>query len=159
VISHTELHDFWTHGRHDPRNLVTKHHRRWDDIVSGETQVGVTQPGGLNVDEDFATDRRSDVHVLEIEPATKCVNYEPLHLWPPCSCPRTNLVFQAAGRGTMGWRLRASRLPVFPNRLTFGFFFPHSTLVNECDNGYQIRQRHLYYQTNRDKVSEWNCGI
>jgi hypothetical protein len=27
------------------------------------------------------------------------------------------------------------------------------------DNDYRIRLRHLYYQANRDKVSEWNCGI
>jgi hypothetical protein len=80
VISHTELHDFRTHCRHDPRNLVTKYHRRWDDIVSGEKQVGVTQPGGLHVDEDFASNRRSGVHVLEIEPATECVNYERLRV-------------------------------------------------------------------------------
>ena len=45
-----------------------------------------------------------------------------------------------------------------PNRLAFGYFLPRSTFVNECDNGCLIRPRHLYYRTNRDKVSEWNCG-
>jgi hypothetical protein len=43
--------------------------------------------------------------------------------------------------------------------LAFSFFWPQSTFMNECDNGCQIRPRHPYYQTNRDKVSEWNCGI
>ncbi len=59
----------------------------------------------------------------------------------------------------MGWRFGASKLPLSPNRLASGFFFPRSTFVNECANGYQIRPRHLYYQTDRAKVSEWNCGI
>ena len=80
MISHTELHDFRTHGRHDPRNLVTKHHRRWDDIVSGEKQVGVTQPGGLHVDEDFASDRRSDVNVFKIKPMTERVQDQCFHV-------------------------------------------------------------------------------
>jgi hypothetical protein len=137
---------------------VTKHRRRWNGIASGEKQIGVTRPGGLQVDEDFASDRRSDVHVLEIEPATECVNYKRLHLWPPCSCTRTNLVFQAAGRRAMGWRFAGFKVAVFPESLGL-FFFPRSTFVNECGNGYQIRPRHLYYQTDRDKVSEWNCGI
>ena len=29
----------------------------------------------------------------------------------------------------------------------------------KCDKDYPIGPRHLYYQTNRDKVSEWSCGI
>jgi hypothetical protein len=66
---------------------------------------------------------------------------------------------EAAGRGSMGWRLPASKLPFSPNRLAFGFFSPRSAFVNECADGYQIRPRHLYHQTDRDKVSEWNCGI
>jgi hypothetical protein len=33
--------------------------------------------------------------------------------------------------------------------------------LRECNltRGLLIRPRHLYYQTDRDKVSEWNCGI
>ena len=45
-------------------------------------QVGVTQPGRLHVDENFATDRRGDVHVLEIKPVTECVQDKCLHVWP-----------------------------------------------------------------------------
>jgi hypothetical protein len=80
VIPHTELHDFRTHCSHNACNLVTKHHRCWNDIVSSEKQVGVTQPGGFDIDEDFASDRPSDINVSEIEPATECVNYKCLHL-------------------------------------------------------------------------------
>jgi hypothetical protein len=80
VISDAELRDVRSHFTHYPRNLVTKHRRRRHDIVSSEKQVGVTQPRSLHVDEDFASERRGDVHVLEIESATECVNYKRLHL-------------------------------------------------------------------------------
>jgi hypothetical protein len=83
VISDTELRDVRTHCSHDSRNLVTKHRRRWNDIVSSKKQVGVTQPGGLHLDENFAPNWRGDVHILEVEPATECVEYKRLHVWPP----------------------------------------------------------------------------
>jgi hypothetical protein len=104
VISDADLRYIGTYFCNDPRNLVTKHRRRWNDIVSSEKQVGVTQPGGLHIDENFASHRRSDVNVLEIEASTECIKDKRLHLWPPYICPQTNLMFQAAGRGTMGWR-------------------------------------------------------
>jgi hypothetical protein len=47
VISDTELCDIRTQCKHYPRNLVTKHRRRWNDIVSSEKEVGVTQPKRL----------------------------------------------------------------------------------------------------------------
>jgi len=91
----------------------------------------VTQSGGLHVDQDFASDRRSDVHVLEIEPATECVNYKCLHLGPPSSRPRTTLVFQAAGRRTMGWLFAGLEVRrFFRIGLAFGFFFPGLTSAN-----------------------------
>jgi hypothetical protein len=71
VISDTELRDVRTDCSYDPRNLVTKHRRRWNDIVSSEKQVGVTRPGGLHVDPDFASHRRSNAHILEVEPAAE----------------------------------------------------------------------------------------
>jgi hypothetical protein len=43
VISYMELHDVRTHFSHDPCNLMTKHRRHWNDIVSSEKDVGVTQ--------------------------------------------------------------------------------------------------------------------
>jgi hypothetical protein len=58
----------------------------------------------------------------------------------------------------MNWRFPASRLAVFPNR--FGLWFLLSALpLRESDKDYLIGPKHLYYQTNRDKVSEWSCGI
>jgi hypothetical protein len=80
VISDTELRDVRPHCSHYPRNLVTKHRRRRNNIVSGEQQVGMAQPGRSHLDENFAPNRGGDVNVLEIEPATECVNYKCLHL-------------------------------------------------------------------------------
>jgi hypothetical protein len=59
-------------------------------------------------------------------------------------CPQTNLVFQISREGTMGWRFAGLEVGV--------------TSVN-LPKDYPICPKHLYYQTNRDKVSEWNCGI
>jgi hypothetical protein len=56
----------------------------------------------------------------------------------------------------MVWRLVGFEVA---NQLALGFFLLRSTFVNESDNGCQICPRHLYYQTNRGKVSEWSCGI
>ena len=81
MISDTELRDVRTYCSHYPRNLVTKHRRRWNDIVSSEKQVGVTQPRSLHVDEDFASDRRSDVNVFQIKPMTEGVQDQCFHVW------------------------------------------------------------------------------
>jgi hypothetical protein len=70
VVSDTELRDVRTHCSHYPRNLVPKHRRRRNDIVSSEKQVGVTQPRGLHIDENLASYRRGYLNVLEIEPTT-----------------------------------------------------------------------------------------
>jgi hypothetical protein len=80
VISDTKLCDLRADCSYDSRNLVTEHRRRWNDIVGGEQKVGMTQPRRLHVDEDFASDRGSDINVLEIEPTTECVDYKCLHL-------------------------------------------------------------------------------
>jgi hypothetical protein len=42
----------------------------------------MTQPGRLHIDKNFASHRRRDLHVLEIEPAAQCVNDKPLHAGP-----------------------------------------------------------------------------
>ena len=81
MISDTDLRDIGTDCGHDPRNLVTKHRWQWNDIVSSEQKVRMTQPRGLHVDEDFASERRSDINVFEIEPAAECVNYKCFHIW------------------------------------------------------------------------------
>ena len=113
MISDTELRDIGTKRGHDPHDLVTKHRRHWNDIVSSEQKVGVTQAGRLHLDENFAPNRRRDVHVLEIEPATECVNYKCLHLGPPKQSPSNQPLLQAAGSGT-GWRFAGFEIGRFP---------------------------------------------
>jgi hypothetical protein len=70
VISNAELGDIRTHCSHDPRYLVTKDRRRRDDIVGCKQQVGVAQARRLHIDEHFASYRRGDLNVLEIESST-----------------------------------------------------------------------------------------
>ena len=53
--------------------------------MSGKEQVSVTQPGGLYVYENFVTNGRGDVHILEVEPTTDSVEYKRLHMRPPAS--------------------------------------------------------------------------
>ena len=80
MISDTELGHVRSHCSHYPRYLVTKHCWRWNDIVSSEKQVGVTQPRSLHVDENFASDRRGDVHVFKIKPVTERVQDQCFHV-------------------------------------------------------------------------------
>ena len=80
VISDADLRNVGSDCGHDPCDLVTEHGGRRNEIVSGEQQVGVTQPGRSHVDEDFAPDRRGDVHVFEIKTVTECVQYKRLHV-------------------------------------------------------------------------------
>jgi hypothetical protein len=47
--------------------------------LSGKQQVGVTQPRGLYVDENFTSHRRANVHILKIEPSTDCIKHKCLH--------------------------------------------------------------------------------
>src|SRR5579871_854673 len=74
-----ELRHVRTHRSHDPGNLVTKHRRRRDDIVSSKQQVGVAQARCLHIDENFASYRRGDLNVLEIESSTDRIEYKGLH--------------------------------------------------------------------------------
>src|SRR5581483_6885226 len=83
MISNTELRNFGTDFSHDPRNLMAQHRRRWNNIVSREQQVGVTQAGRLHLYQNFASHRCGDVDVFEIESAPKCVEYKCLHLQSP----------------------------------------------------------------------------
>jgi hypothetical protein len=47
----------------------------------------MTQSGRSYLDENFAPNRRGNVHILEVEPAAECVNYERLHWWSPYGSP------------------------------------------------------------------------
>src|ERR1700735_907934 len=160
MISEADLCDIRTHCGHNARNLVTEHRRHWNYIVSGEKQVGVAEACGLHVDEDFAPNRPGNVHVLEIEPEAERVNYKCLHACGLLNrSVEANYRSKAAGIGTVGWSFAG-----FDVAHCRGIGWPSVSscrvpLVDECDNGCQIRPRYLYYQTNRDKVSEWNCGI
>jgi hypothetical protein len=83
VISDAELRDIGADLCHDPRDLMAQHRRSWNNIVSSEQQVGVTEPGRLHLDQNFAPYRRDNVDVFEIKSAPECVKYECLHPWPP----------------------------------------------------------------------------
>jgi hypothetical protein len=120
VIPDTEVRDIGAEFRHYPRDLVAKHGRCWEDSVGGEEKVSVTQPGRSHIDQNFAPNRRGDVHVLEIEPTTDCVKHKRFQVRP--SYVPTDLTFQS-GRDKnhrpafclfRGW-------PLFPNR--FGLRF------------------------------------
>jgi hypothetical protein len=63
---------------------MTQHCRRRNERTSREEQVRVTESGRLYVNEHLAPDRRSDIHVLEVEPTTERIQYECLH-WGPCT--------------------------------------------------------------------------
>jgi hypothetical protein len=97
VISDAELRDFGPHGGHDPVELVTEDRRHPHEVVRGEQEVGVAQPGGSNLDEDLPPHRRGEVHVLELEPAADGVQNECLHTARACA-GRRRLARQALSR-------------------------------------------------------------
>jgi len=80
VISDSDLRYVGADCRHDSGDLVTKHRRCRNEIVSGKEQVSVTQPGRLYVYENFVPNRRGDVHILEVEPTTDSVEHKRLHV-------------------------------------------------------------------------------
>jgi len=82
VIADAGMRDIRTDCRHDPRDFVTQHRRCRRDVVSGKQQIGVTESRGFHVDEDFASDRRSDVNVLKIKPTTERVQDKRFHSQP-----------------------------------------------------------------------------
>ena len=83
MITNTELRDVGTDLSDDSRHLVAEHRRRRNDVVRGEQQVGVTEPGRLHVDQNFAADRRSDVDVFKIKSVAERVDDERFHPWHP----------------------------------------------------------------------------
>jgi hypothetical protein len=74
-----ELRDIRTYRSDDSRNLVTKHRWHWDNIVSSKQQIGVAQARCLHIDKNFASYRRGNLNVLEIESSAECINYKCLH--------------------------------------------------------------------------------
>lgn len=80
VISDAEQRDIGTDCRHDSCYLVAQHRRCGRDVVSGEQEVGVAKASRLHVDKNFATYRRGDLHVFQIEPMTERVHDERFHI-------------------------------------------------------------------------------
>jgi hypothetical protein len=84
MISYTEMGDIGADFSDDPGHLVAKYSRGRNDIVGGEQEVGVTEPGCLHIDQHLATDRSGNVDVFfKIESAPDRVDDECLHRWPP----------------------------------------------------------------------------
>jgi hypothetical protein len=79
VISETDLSNLGPDRTDDTGDLVTEHGWHRTKVVSGKEQIGVTQPGGLHLDENFPPNRCSDVNVVEIEATTERVNDQRLH--------------------------------------------------------------------------------
>ena len=67
VISDAELRDVRSDFRDDPRHFMTQHGRHRDDVLGGKEQVRVTEPGLLDIYEDFVPHGRGDIHILEFE--------------------------------------------------------------------------------------------
>jgi hypothetical protein len=79
VIPDTDLRYLRADCRHNPGDLMTEHRRRRNEIVSGEEQICMTQPGSLYVYENFAPNGLSDLHILKIKPTTDSVEHKRLH--------------------------------------------------------------------------------
>ena len=94
MISNTELSDVGADLSDDSRNLVAEHRRHRNDVVRGEQQVGVTEPGRLHVDQNFAPNRCGDVDVFEIESASECIDDKRFHPWHPLCAARVQASFQ-----------------------------------------------------------------
>jgi hypothetical protein len=105
MITDTDLRYVGTDCKHDPGDLVTKHRRRRNEIMSCKEQVSVTQPGRLYVDENFAPNGRGDIHILDLETATERVNYQRFHM-ASLQSPSRHLAFQSLlGRAVLTCQL------------------------------------------------------
>jgi hypothetical protein len=60
----------------------------------------------------------------------------------------------------MGWRVAGFKVGRFSRiGLAFGFFLTFFIFMSLILTGDSLmRPRHHYYETDRGKVSEWNCG-
>jgi hypothetical protein len=79
MIAGAELCDIRANLGDDPGDLVAEYCWKRRDIVRSEQLIGVTQPRGAHIDENFAPDRRSDVDVIEIEATAERVDDQRLH--------------------------------------------------------------------------------
>jgi hypothetical protein len=84
VISDAKLRDIRPHANDDPGHLVAEHRRRRGELVRGEQEVGVAQPGCTNLDEDLAAYGSGDVHVFELESTADGIENECFHARSLC---------------------------------------------------------------------------
>ena len=63
VVANAKLRHLRADGSHDSGDLVTQYGRRRKDGVGGDRQVGVTEPRGSNLDENFAAGGRCALDV------------------------------------------------------------------------------------------------
>jgi len=82
VVANAKLRHLRADGSHDSGDLVTQYGRRRKDGVGGDRQVGVTEPRGSNLDENFAAGGRCDLDVLEFEPAADRAEQQCFHGLP-----------------------------------------------------------------------------
>jgi hypothetical protein len=54
MIADAELCDIQANLGDDPTHLMAKYCWKRNDVVRGQQKIGVTQPGRLHLDEDFA---------------------------------------------------------------------------------------------------------
>jgi len=83
MISDAKLRDIGADCCDYPRDFVTQHRRYRKDVMTGEQQVGVTEPGSLHIDQHFAPYRPGDVDVFQLESLSERVEDQRLHLPPP----------------------------------------------------------------------------
>ena len=86
MMADSELFDIRSDRRDGPRHFVAENGWHRNDIVRGEQQVGMAQPGRAHIDQHFASNRSCDLKVLQIEPVPQRVNDHCLHAGA-CSFP------------------------------------------------------------------------
>jgi hypothetical protein len=74
MIAEAELGDIWANLGDDTRDLVAKYSRERSDSVRRKQKIGVTQPGRLDLDENFTPNGRSHINILKVEATTGRVN-------------------------------------------------------------------------------------
>jgi hypothetical protein len=80
VISDTELCDVRANLGDDPETSWPNTAGVGTISLGRKQQIGVTQPGRLDLDENFTPNRHGNVNVLEIEAATERTQHKSLHL-------------------------------------------------------------------------------
>ena len=75
MIADAELCDIRADLGDDTGDLMAKYRGERSDTVRRKQQIGVTQPGRLDLDENFTPNGRSHINILKVEATTGRVNY------------------------------------------------------------------------------------